>query len=196
MIIGVAGNIGVGKTTLSSFLGDRFGIPAYLEDVSANPFLEKFYSDPSRWGFHSEMCFLLNKVKQYKDIERESRPCIIDRTIYEERIFASTVLSSLDYSLYQEWHDHSLECVSSIGLLIYLCAPLETLLARIRRRNISFEHDISIDFVAKLQKSYDHWIQTFSECPIICLETTEPVVDKKSRAFQNIVQAVETCTMK
>lgn len=185
--ITIAGNIGVGKTTLTRKLAKDFGWEAILEPSTENPYLEDFYKDMQRWSFHSQLYFLTNRLKVHRQIAECANTVIQDRSIYEDAgIFATNLnkqglINKRDFHLYQTIYKEFSENLPKPKLLVYLKATEETLLDRINRRNREEEKTIQREYLAGLNTLYDKWISKFELCPTLTIETDNlNVVRKKS----------------
>jgi deoxyadenosine/deoxycytidine kinase len=173
--IAVAGNIGVGKTTLTSLLSQRLQWEPFLEGVSDNPYLSDFYSDMQKWSFHSQIFFLARRLAHHRQLLERPNSVIQDRTVYEDaEIFARNLyiqgdMKERDYSTYTELY----RAVSSIlpppNLVIYLRATVETLKDRIQRRNRLYERQIALDYLERLNQLYEDWLEHFSLCPVLTI---------------------------
>ena len=173
--IAVAGNIGVGKTTLTSLLSQRLHWEPFLEGVSDNPYLADFYADMKRWSFHSQMFFLARRLAHHRKLLERPNSVIQDRTVYEDaEIFARNLyiqgdMNERDYATYTEMY----RAVSSIlpppNLVIYLRATVETLNGRIQTRNRLYEREISLDYLVRLNQLYEDWFEHFSLCPVLTI---------------------------
>ena len=173
--IAVAGNIGVGKTTLTSLLSQRLHWEPFLEGVSENPYLSDFYSDMKTWSFHSQIFFLAKRLAHHRKLLERPNSVIQDRTVYEDaEIFARNLyiqgdMNERDYTTYTEMY----RAVSSIlpppNLVIYLRATTDTLNTRIQKRNRLYERDISFDYLVRLNHLYEDWFEHFSLCPVLTI---------------------------
>jgi len=167
--IAVAGNIGVGKTTLTEKLQQRFGWKAYFEPQERNPYLTDFYEDMRRWAYHSQIFFLTQRFKDHIKIQQSRKPCLQDRTIYEDaEIFAANLyqrelLPERDYRSYRELYEAMTLSLKRPGLVVYLKASTWTLISRIRKRGRSYERAIDREYLAQLNMGYDSWIRRISE---------------------------------
>ena len=138
--VAVAGNIGVGKTTLTRTLAAQLGWRCYLEPVIDNPYLDDFYRDMSRWAFHLQVYFLSKRFVSQREIELAQVSCVQDRTIYEDvEIFARTLhhrghLVGRDWENYRNLFHAMTAYLTPPDLIIYLRCDVDTLLSRIRRR--------------------------------------------------------------
>lgn len=176
-LVVVAGNIGAGKTSLTERLGQRLGWWTGYESVSDNPYLADFYADMAQWAFHLQIFFLGHRAEQYLQAAHDPRSAILDRSIYEDaHIFARALhemgnLSERDYQAYRRLFDLVVDSLPAPDLLIYLKAPVDVLLERIRRRGRAAERGISGEYLALLESFYDDWLASFDLCPVLTIRT-------------------------
>lgn len=162
--VAIAGNIGVGKTTLSHALAAQFGWRCYLEPVIDNPYLDDFYQDMSRWAFHLQVYFLSKRFESQRQIETQNISCVQDRTIYEDvEVFARTLhhrghLVGRDWENYRELFGTMVSFLRPPDLVIYLRCDVETLQKRIAARGRASENTISPAYLAELNEAYEQWI--------------------------------------
>jgi len=162
--LAVAGNIGVGKTHVSSTLSQRLGWPVYYEPVIENPYLEDFYADMSRWSFHLQMYFLSERYKAQKRFVMEKRSFIQDRTIYEDaEVFATTLLrqgdmSRIDYDTYRSLFWEMVDGIRPPDLILSLKASIDTHVERIHSRGRECEQGISREYLERLEHAYGAWM--------------------------------------
>ena len=171
--ITVAGNIGVGKSTLVRLLCERLGWFPFFEPEAQNPYLADFYQDMQAWGFHSQVFFLANRLKIHREVLICAGSVIQDRSIYEDaEIFAANLhrqgqLSERDYDTYRALYQGIAEFLPPPDMIIYLKASPETLIERIALRNRDYERDISRTYLTGLNELYDQWIENFNLCPVL-----------------------------
>lgn len=164
-LIGIAGNIGVGKTTLTTNLGKRLNWHCYYESVIDNPFLDDFYGDMKRWSFNLQIYFLAHRFRAQKQIADSNHSAIQDRTIYEDvEIFARSLyeqghMNERDYQTYRELFNDMVYYLPKPDLIIYLKASVKTLLSRIKQRGRDFERTISPDYIEYLNRAYERWMK-------------------------------------
>ncbi len=167
MHIAIVGNIGAGKTTLAHKLAHHFRWEVFLEDVEDNPYLKDFYEDMPRWAFHLQVYFLNGRFQQtqrIKELQRQSKGVIQDRTIYEDaHIFAanlheSGMLADRDFNNYRALFDSMINLVEPPDLLLYLKADLPKLIRQIEERGRDYENSISIEYLKNLNGHYEKWI--------------------------------------
>lgn len=176
--IGIAGNIGVGKTTMTDVIANRFGWRAYYESVINNPYLEDFYEDMKRWSFNLQIYFLSHRFRTHKQMTESGFSAVQDRTIYEDvEIFARNLyeignMSQRDWENYQMLFAEMTAYLKKPDLIIYLRASVDTLLTRIKKRSRSFESSISPEYIYMLNIAYEHWIKKAAEqYPVKIIET-------------------------
>lgn len=163
--VGIAGNIGAGKTTLTDIIAERFNWKPYYEMVIDNPYLSDFYGDMRRWSFNLQIFFLSNRFNTHKEMEESGFSCVQDRTIYEDvEIFAYNLwemgnMSQRDYDNYRELFSIMTSYLKKPDLIVYLKASTDTLLSRIRKRGREFEKTISPEYLHMLNIAYEHWIE-------------------------------------
>jgi deoxyadenosine/deoxycytidine kinase len=169
LFVAVAGNIGVGKTTLTRLLSKELGWRAYYEKVVDNPYLAPFYKDMSRWSFHLQIYFLSHRFKSQKEITQWPDSCIQDRSIYEDvEIFARTLydqgfMSEMDYENYRLLFSTMVEYLRKPDIIIYLQASIDNLIKRIRKRGRGYEQTIDHGYLSQLNDAYERWIDEADE---------------------------------
>jgi deoxyadenosine/deoxycytidine kinase len=195
-IIVVAGNIGVGKTSLTERIGARMGWLTSYESVSDNPYLPDFYADMRAWSFHLQVYFLGHRADQYLQIASASRSAILDRSIYEDAyIFARALhhlgnLSERDYMAYRRLFDVVVNGLPAPHLLIYLKAPVEVLMERIHKRARGMETGISSEYLTLLDSFYDDWLKAFDLCPVLTIRTDNLDYVNQSSALDTVTQRI------
>ncbi len=160
-LILVAGNIGAGKTSITERIGARMGFDTGYESVSDNPYLPDFYRDMKVWSFHLQVFFLGHRAQQHLDLAKGPKSAILDRSIYEDAyIFARALhhmgnLSERDYKAYRRVFELVMRSLPSPDLLIYLKAPVSTLVQRIQKRGRDIESGISAEYLSLLDHFYE-----------------------------------------
>jgi len=173
--VAVAGNIGVGKSSLTARLAERLGWEPFYEAVGENPYLADFYADMRRWTFHSQVFFLSRRLRHHHQLLRSPRSVIQDRTVYEDaEVFARNLhdqgyFDDRDYASYRELYEVLSLLLPPPHLIVYLKASVPTLLQRIRMRGRDFEQGISAEYLAQINRLYDHWVERFSLCPVLTI---------------------------
>lgn len=167
MYIGVAGNIGSGKTSLTQLLTESFSWKAHYESVEGNPFIKDFYSDMRRWSFHLQVYFLTQRFQSVQRIRWTPETIVQDRTIYEdayifaENLYHMGVMSKYEYDSYMELFKVMTSFLTLPDLLIYLRASVPTLMNQIQKRKRSFESGIKSDYLTRLNERYELWIDKY-----------------------------------
>lgn len=167
MHIGIAGNIGCGKTTLTRKLSEYYGWTPRFESVTFNPYLEDYYSDIPRWSFNLEVYFLAQRFKDVLEISKSDEVIIQDRTILEgvhifvENNYRMGNLSDRDYRTYMDLFDLMMSLVKEPDLLIYIKSSVPHLVSQIQKRGREYEQGISLDYLAGLNSLYEKWIDSY-----------------------------------
>ena len=167
MHIGIAGNIGCGKTTLTRKLSEHYGWTPRYESVTYNPYLEDYYSDIPRWSFNLEVYFLAQRFKDVLEISKSDEVIIQDRTILEgvhifvENNYRMGNLSDRDYRTYMDLFDLMMSLVKEPDLLIYIKSSVPHLVSQIQKRGREYEQGISLDYLAGLNSLYEKWIDSY-----------------------------------
>ncbi|MDK9700971.1 MAG: deoxynucleoside kinase [bacterium] len=162
--LALAGNIGVGKTTMTNLLSAKLGWEPWFEPVINNPYLDDFYSDMERWSFHLQIYFLSKRFEAQRKILESPRPSIQDRTIYEDvEIFARTLhkqrfMTDREFDNYSSLFECMMEYLRPPDAIVYLRAPVKVLMDRIQSRGRESEKTIRIEYLTELNDAYDSWI--------------------------------------
>ena len=167
MHIGIAGNIGCGKTTLTRKLSEHYGWTPKYEAVTYNPYLEDYYKDIPRWSYNLETYFLAQRFQDLLDISKSEDVIIQDRTIMEGvEIFVANNhdmgnLSDRDYETYMQLFRLMMSMVSPPDLLIYLRCGVPHLVSQIQKRGRDYEQSMSLDYLSGLNERYEEWIARY-----------------------------------
>ena len=176
-IIAIAGNIGVGKTSLVEFLTSTYNITPFYEPNDENPYLEDFYKDMKLWSFHSQLYFLSNKFRIHQQVDLSEGVVVQDRTIFEDvEIFATALhqmkkISDRDWQTYHQFYKNIIASISPPDLMIYLKCSIPTIRKRIKIRGRKMEQDIPISYLKRLDKLYENWIENYSLSKVMVIET-------------------------
>lgn len=194
MHIGIAGNIGCGKTTLTRMLSERYGWTPKYESVTFNPYLEDYYKDIPRWSYNLETYFLAQRFKDVLEIAKSEDVIIQDRTILEGvHIFVANNLeqgnlSERDYDTYMQLFNLMMSMVRQPDLLIYLKSSVPHLVSQIQKRGRDYEQSMSLDYLSGLNDRYDNWISEYTGNLL--------VIDADNLDFENNPEDFEYITNK
>ncbi len=175
--IAIAGNIGVGKSTLVNFLSRTYGIAPYYEPSEDNPYLPDFYKDMKRWAFRSQLYFLGNKFRIHQELDRMPGLVVLDRTIFEDaEVFAAALhemkhIDQRDWATYQALYQSILDAIQPPDLMIYLRCSMRTLRERIRLRGRAMEQGVPLAYLNRLQRLYESWIEKYDLSEVLVLDT-------------------------
>ncbi len=168
MHIAVAGNIGSGKTTLTSLLAKHYKWEPHYEDVDDNPYLNDFYQDMQRWSFNLQIYFLNSRFNQILDIRKSGKDVIQDRTIYEDAYIFAPNLHSMGLMTTRDFENYFtlFNLISSLieppDLVIYLRASIPTLVNQIQIRGRKYENTIRLDYLKRLNERYEAWVDSYN----------------------------------
>jgi deoxyadenosine/deoxycytidine kinase len=196
-LIGIAGNIGVGKTTLTRNLAERLKWKSYYESVIDNPYLDNFYSDMKRWSFNLQIYFLAHRFRSQKEIFESGVHAIQDRTIYEDvEIFAKSLyeqgyMNERDYRTYRDLFNNMVHFLPKPDLIVYLRASKRTLLSRIKQRGRDFERSISPDYIEYLNRAYDRWIKEAEDSfNVVKINASEINFVNETEKFEELISII------
>ncbi len=179
MHIAIAGNIGAGKTTLTTLLSKHYKWEAHFESVDENPYLDDFYKEMERWSFNLQVYFLNTRFRQILELRRTGKNIVQDRTIYEDaHIFAPNLhamglMSNRDFNNYSSLFELMENLISPPDLLIYLRADISTLVRQIHKRGRDYENTISIDYLSKLNDRYENFIKDYTKGKLLIVDVNE-----------------------
>jgi deoxyadenosine/deoxycytidine kinase len=179
MHIAIAGNIGSGKTTLTTLLAKHYSWSPHFEDVDSNPYLESFYEDMKRWSFNLQVYFLNSRFRQVVDIRKGGKSVIQDRTIYEDAyIFAPNLhdmglMTNRDFENYLSLFELMASFIQAPDLLIYLKAEVPTLVRQIQKRGRAYESSIRLDYLQSLNDRYEKWIDNYISGKLLIVDVNQ-----------------------
>lgn len=195
--IAIAGNIGVGKSTLTERLGAKLGWEIYLEPTAENPYLADFYKDMRRWGFHSQIFFLTHRLQQHIELTHAANTVVQDRSVYENaevfarNLYEKDLLSERDWNTYQQIYQNLIDLVPPPNLIVYLRAMVPTLRRRIELRGREYERRVPTSYLAELNQLYDRWTRTFTIAPIMTVNTDKVNFVEDENALEQLVREIE-----
>ncbi len=173
--IAIAGNIGVGKSTLVKMLSAEMKWDPFYEPVNENPYLADFYQNMSAWAFHSQVFFLTHRLRAHFNLAQHPNSVVQDRSVYEDaEIFAQNLyqqgnMIERDYKTYRELYETSAQFLPPPDLVIYLRASASTLMNRINSRGRDYERKITTEYLQNLNDLYETWIENFTLCPVLAI---------------------------
>lgn len=195
--IAVAGNIGVGKSTLVELLCNRLGWQPFFEPHAENPYLADFYKNMKAWGFHSQVFFLTHRLQIHRQLLLVPGSVIQDRSVYEDaEVFARNLylqgqISERDFATYNALYHTLCEFLPPPDLVIYLRATVDTLQTRIAKRDRTYERKISDEYLAQLNTLYQEWIDNFTLCPVLTVPADDLDFVERPPHFDLVLKKVE-----
>lgn len=171
--VAVAGNIGVGKSTLVTMLCRRLDWAPFYEPEGENPYLADFYGDMRSWAFHSQVFFLTRRLRAHRQLLEHPTSAIQDRSVYEDaevfarNLYQQGLIDERDYGAYHDLYQVLVDFLPPPDLVVYLRASVPKLLDRIKHRGRIYERQISGEYLGQLNELYDDWIARFSLCPVL-----------------------------
>jgi deoxyadenosine/deoxycytidine kinase len=197
MHIAIAGNIGSGKTTLTTLLAKHYGWQAHFEDADDNPYLNDFYEDMQRWSFNLQIYFLNSRFSQVLDIRKSGKDVIQDRTIFEDaHIFAPNLhsmglMTTRDFENYFSLYRLMESLIAAPDLLIYLRASVPTLVNNIQKRGREYENSIRIDYLKRLNERYEAWISTYDQGKLLIIDIDDNKFPENSEDLGKVVMKID-----
>lgn len=194
--IAIAGNIGAGKSTLTSLLAKAFNWEPHYEDVENNPYLNDFYEDMPRWSFNLQVYFLNNRFRQIIDIQKGNRTVIQDRTIYEDayifapNLHAMGLMSTRDFENYLSLFKTIESQIKSPDLMIYLRASIPTLVNQIQKRGREYEDNLRLDYLRKLNEFYEEWVKGYDKGQLLIIDVDNCNFADSQEDLSEVVQRV------
>lgn len=197
MHIAIAGNIGSGKTTLTTLLAKHYKWTPHFEDVDDNPYLNDFYKDMQRWSFNLQIYFLNSRFNQIQELRRSGKNIIQDRTIYEDayifapNLHAMGLMTTRDFENYFSLFNSMDEHVEAPDLLIYLRASVSALVKQIQRRGRDYEEAIRLDYLTRLNERYEAWISTYDKGNLLIIDVDENNFHEDAEDLGKIINAID-----
>ncbi len=197
MHIAVAGNIGSGKTTLTSLLAKHYNWEANYEDADDNPYLNDFYEDMQRWSFNLQIYFLHNRFSKIQEIRKSGKSVIQDRTIYEDAYIFAPNLNAMnlmlkrDFNTYNDLFNLINSVIQAPDLLIYLRASVPTLVNQIQKRGREYEASIRLDYLNRLNERYEAWISTYDAGKLLIIDVDQNNFPEKKEDLGKIIEKID-----
>ncbi len=195
----ISGNIGVGKTTLSKRISEKFNWDLELEEVKNNPYLNDFYNSMSKWSFHLQIYFLNSRFNQIQKISESKKTVIQDRSIYEDyEVFTKTLYDSglmkrREFNSYKKLYNTILKYIKKPDLIIFLRNDnIEKIINNIKKRRRNFEREIDKNYLVELNKYYSRWIKNHNKKNIIEIDLTKNDFVKDQDFLKRVFDSIES----
>ena len=195
--IGIAGNIGVGKTTFTKLLSEKMNLIPYYESVDDNPYLSDFYGDMERWSFNLQIYFLQHRFRHHIELMNSEVGVIQDRTIYEDvsifayNLYEMKIMSKRDWETYQNLFNNMVQFLRKPDIIIYLKASTDTLINRIKNRNRDFEKDIDEVYLHRLNIYYKEWFSKIENFNVLEINTNNFNIFKDKENLDKIYNDIK-----
>lgn len=197
MHIAIAGNIGSGKTTLTTLIAKHYKYTAHFEEVDNNPYLSDFYKDMQRWSFNLQVFFLRSRFRQLIDIKKKSKKIVQDRTIYEDayifapNLHAMGLMTTRDFENYSDLFGVMDEFITPPDLLIYLRASVPSLVLNIQKRGREYEEAIRLDYLTRLNERYEAWVTTYTKGKLLIIDIDNNRFHENPEDLGTIISGIE-----
>ena len=197
MHVAIAGNIGSGKTTLTTLLAKHYNWEAHFEDADENPYLNDFYNDMQRWSFNLQIYFMTSRISRIQEIRESGKDVIQDRTLYEDAyIFAPNLhsmglMTTRDFETYFALFKLQEKFIQAPDLLIYLRASVPTLVNQIQKRGRDYEESIRLDYLKRLNERYEAWISTYDHGKLLIVDVDNNNFSENAEDLGEIIQKID-----
>jgi deoxyadenosine/deoxycytidine kinase len=196
MHVAIAGNIGSGKTTLTTLLAKHYGWEAHFEDADENPYLNDFYNDMQRWSFNLQIYFMTSRISRIQEIRESGKDVIQDRTLYEDayifapNLHAMGLMTTRDFETYFALFKLQETFIQPPDLLIYLRASVPTLVNQIQKRGRDYEESIRIDYLKRLNERYEAWISTYDHGKLLIVDVDNNNFSENAEDLGKIIEKI------
>lgn len=197
MHIAIAGNIGSGKTTLTTALSKHYNCEPHFEDVDDNPYINDFYDDMQRWSFNLQVYFLNTRFNQILKIRRSGKNVIQDRTIYEDayifapNLHAMGLMPTRDFDNYLSLFELLSSLIQPPDLVIYLRASVPTLVSQIQKRGRKYENSIRIDYLKRLNERYEAWVNSYKLGKLLIVDVDNTNFSENPEDLRNVINKID-----
>jgi deoxyadenosine/deoxycytidine kinase len=197
MHIAIAGNIGSGKTTLTTLLAKHYKWQPHFEEVDDNPYLIDFYKDMQRWSFNLQVFFLKSRFRQIMELKASGKKIVQDRTIYEDafifapNLHAMGLMTTRDFENYADLFAVMDEFITPPDLLIYLRASVPNLVENISKRGRDYEEAIRLDYLTRLNERYEAWISTYNKGKMLIVDIDSNRFHDKPEDLGKIIAGID-----
>lgn len=189
----VEGPIGAGKTSLARKLAERVQGDLALEGADANPFLPKFYQDRARYALATQLFFLFQRVEQVRELKQTDLfgpPVVSDFILDKDPLFAQLTLSDDEFRLYQQIYAQLEPQTPTPDLVIYLQAPVEVLVERVRQRGLPYERPIDADYLTRLADSYTRYFYQYEASPLMIVNSENLNFVDEPKDFELLLERI------
>lgn len=189
----IEGPIGVGKTSLANKLALEWDAELILENVDDNPFLSKFYKNQREVSFQTQLYFLLTRTRQVQSFKQQdifSKPRVSDFMLQKDRLFAQVTLNNEEYDLYDQLYSYMTVDIPKPDLLIYLQAPIEVLMKRIRKRGRDFEKHITSQYLESLNSTYLRFFNSYNGSPLLVVNAEDIDFVNNANDYKNLLNKI------
>ena len=193
--VAVEGNIGVGKTTLAKRLASTFNYQTLLEAAEENPFLERFYQDRKRNALPTQLYFLFQRSQQFRELRQGdmfSPLRVADFLLNKDPLFARVTLDDDEFNLYKKVYDQLIIDAPKPDLVVYLQAPVETLMKRVKQRGVVAEQRIDIEYLQQLNEAYTQLFHYYSDTPLLIVNATDIDLANNTEHYRELVEYMLT----
>ncbi|HEY9187120.1 MAG TPA: deoxynucleoside kinase [Bacteroidota bacterium] len=191
--IAIEGVIGVGKTSLATLLSKKLKAKLILEKYENNPFLEKFYEDPERYAFQTQLFFLLNRYQQQQELlqyDLFNNYIVSDYIFEKDKIFAYLNLQDDELKLYEKIVGFIERNIATPDLVVYLQSSLERIIYNIQTRKRSIEANISEEYLRELNEAYNYFFFRYKNAPLLIVNSTEIDFVNNKKDFELLAEAI------
>ncbi len=189
----IEGPIGSGKTTLARLLAEKFSVNLLSEKAETNPFLARFYQDAPRYALPTQLFFLFQRSGQINDLAQRdmfAKGTVSDFFLEKDPLFARLNLSDEEYALYKQIYQHLHLKASKPDLVVYLQTPVDELIGRIKERNVSYEQEISREYLGRLADVYSEFFHTYDTSPVLIVNNEKLNVIKDESALNLLIDRI------
>ncbi|HET6243510.1 MAG: deoxynucleoside kinase [Bacteroidetes bacterium] len=197
MHVAIAGNIGSGKTTLTTLLAKHYNWESHFEDVDENPYLNDFYNEMQRWSFNLQIYFINSRFNQVREIREKGKNVIQDRTIFEDayifapNLHAMNLMTTRDFENYFSLFSLLDKYIQAPDLLIYLRASVPTLVHQIQKRGREYENSIRLDYLKRLNERYEAWISTYDKGKLLIVDVDTNNFSENAEDLGKIINMID-----
>ena len=189
----IEGPIGVGKTSLSNKLALEWDAELILENVDDNPFLTKFYKNPREVSLQTQLYFLLTRTRQVQGFKQQdifSKTRVSDFMLQKDRLFAQVTLNNEEYDLYDQLYSYMTVDIPTPDLLIYLQAPINILMKRIKKRGRDFEKYINTQYLERLNSMYLKFFNNYNASPLLIVNAEDIDFVNNESDYKNLLEKI------